>query len=78
MSSMEDKRMERMRQMEEAMAEMRKSLDAITAELKMRVNETAEMGRERIREKPLMSVGLAFGVGLIFGAIMVKALGGKD
>jgi ElaB/YqjD/DUF883 family membrane-anchored ribosome-binding protein len=75
MSERKDKDMETtQKQMEEMMGQMKVQLDAITREMQIKANEAMEKGREMVRERPLASVGIAFGVGLVVGAILFKAM----
>jgi len=61
-------------QMEDTMSKMQIDLNNIMGELSGRANEIMDKGRDKIKEKPLTYVGVAFGVGLIAGAILIKAL----
>jgi ElaB/YqjD/DUF883 family membrane-anchored ribosome-binding protein len=62
------------KQMEEMMGQMKAQLENISNELQVRTGEAMDKGREMVRERPLASVGIAFGVGLVVGAILIKAL----
>lgn len=73
--SNDEKRMEEMQeQMESTMSQMKKDIDAMTKEFQSRANEAMNMSRDKIRERPLTAVGVAFGAGLVIGAILIKAL----
>jgi ElaB/YqjD/DUF883 family membrane-anchored ribosome-binding protein len=70
MSEKEERKIETMqKQMEESMDHMKKEFDS----MRLKADEVMGKGREVVRERPLTFVGLAFGVGLIVGAILVKA-----
>ena len=62
------------KQMEEMMAQMKSQIEMISHEMQIRAGEAMDKGREMVREKPLASVGIAFGVGLVVGAILFKAM----
>lgn len=75
MSEREEKRMETIqKQMEETMATMRKDLDTIMREVRARGEMAVDKSRETVRERPLTSVGVAFGAGLLVGIILIKAM----
>ncbi len=75
MSEKDEKRLELMqKQMEESMARMKKEFDTKMDMVKIEAEKTMEKSREVVRERPLTFVGLAFGVGLLVGAVLVKAL----
>ena len=75
MSEKEEKRIEVMqRQMEETMATTRRDLDMLMREMRTRGEATVAKSREAIEERPLTSVGVAFGIGLVIGVVLVKAM----
>jgi len=75
MSEREEKKIEMsQKQMEEAMMEMRKDMDMLMKEARVRAEQVMDRGRVAVRERPLTYVGLAFGVGLVVGAILLRSL----
>ncbi|MDD1776068.1 MAG: hypothetical protein LUP94_01785 [Candidatus Methanomethylicus sp.] len=75
MSEKDEKKMETMqKQMEETMVKMKKEFDEKMDMLEVEAQKTLDKSRDVVREHPLTSLGIAFGVGLIVGAILLKSM----
>jgi len=70
MSEKEERKIE---QLQKQIEDMKQQLENRMVEMRFDADKAMEKGREVVRERPLTFIGIAFGVGLIVGAILVKA-----
>ena len=70
MSEKEERKIE---QLQKQIEDMKQQLENRMVEMRFDADKAMEKGREVVRDRPLTAVGIAFGVGLIVGAILLKA-----
>ena len=70
---MSEKDERRIEQLQKQIEDMKQQLNNKMVEMRFEADKTMEKGREVVRDRPLTAVGIAFGVGLIVGAILLKA-----
>lgn len=49
---------------------LKNDLGRIVSDLRLLLNESVEPGREMIRERPFLALGIALGVGVLVGVIL--------
>jgi ElaB/YqjD/DUF883 family membrane-anchored ribosome-binding protein len=55
---------------EEALGELRKDFDKRFEEIRVRLDEKLDEGRNVVRERPLVSLGAAVAIGIIIGVLL--------
>ena len=66
MSTKEDKSIA----LEETLKELKKDLDKKFEEIRSKLDDTFEQSRGAVRERPLVSLGAAFAIGIIIGVLL--------
>ena len=62
------------KQMMETLDQMQKDIANQARLMRLKVDESLDKGRGKVREKPLTYMGLALGIGVIAGAVLVMCL----
>ena len=66
MSTKEDKSVA----LEETLKELKKDIDRRFEEIRAKLDDTLEQGRAAVRERPLVSLGAAFAIGIIIDVLL--------
>ncbi len=55
---------------EESLDYLKNELERMLSDLRQQLDESVEPGREAIRERPLVALGVALGVGVLLGVLL--------
>ena len=70
LSLLKEKGPEAVAKAEQSLSELREDLENRLTDIRDSIDDTVETGRKGIQEYPLMSVGIAVGLGIIIGLLL--------
>lgn len=70
MSDLQQKGPEAVARAEQALGDLREDLQDRLTDIHDTLDESVETGRQQIRERPLLAIGVAVGVGVVLGMLL--------